>query len=424
MRRATAELSPVPPGRFDRPVVRRVVDVLLGLLLVAGALVPSSPPTGGYVFPDDVDIGTCIVAIVLAIVLAGRRRWPVAVLAVILITSVGMIALGYTMYGYMLALAVCVYEIAKRRARSATIGMSLLVIVALGIVVFLNTTGDDHFLRIVGLIAVIGFGAAAGDAVQSRRSYVGSLTERIRLAEESREQEAQRRVVEERLRIARELHDAAAHQIAVINLQAGAASAALDGNRAGDARAALGKIQSSAQSVLGEISTLLHVLRTDGRDDTLRPLRSLRDVAVLLTEFDHADLHVDLVAPSPLPVLSAATDIVAYKIIQEALTNAHKHSTDRHARVELTVAAADLGIRVSNNATDAPATGRRGHGIAGIRERVATVGGAVRVKTGPARFVLDVRIPLRPRIGDTADGLSPGMTTRQSDSESVDHASS
>lgn len=424
MRRATVESSTMPPGRFDRPVARRVVDVLLGLVLVAGALVPSSPPTGGYVFPDDVDIGTCAVAIVLAVVLAGRRRWPLAVFAVILVTSVTMVAFGHTMYGYVMALAVCVYEIAKLRARVVAIGATLLAILALGIVVFLNTTGDDHFLRIVGVIAVIGFGAAAGDAVQSRRSYVESLTERVRLAEESREQEAQRRVVEERLRIARELHDAAAHQIAVINLQAGAASAALGNDRAGDARAALGKIQFSAQSVLGEISTLLHVLRTDGSDDTLLPARGLRDVGALLAEFEHTGLHVETTQPAALPALSATADIVAYKVIQEALTNAHKHSTDRRVRLELTATDAHLGIRASNRVADRPAAGRPGHGIAGIRERVGTIDGDVRVEASPTRFVLDVRIPLPVQGRDTADGLPAETTTRQAEGGSVDNTSS
>lgn len=380
-------------GPLNSPVGRLVVDIGIGFILVAGSIVPNPPPPGGFVFPDDVNLATCAFAVGLAITLAWRRRWPIAVFVVTLGTSAVMMATGRSMYGFAVALAVTVYELARSQQRVVAIGAALISAGTMGVLVFVNAADEQQFLRLAGIVATIGFGAATGDAIQSRRSYVSSLTERVRLAEESREQEALRRVTEERLRIARELHDAAAHQIAVINLQAGAASVAFNDGRSTDTQEALSAIRSSAQRVLGDISSLLNLLRAEGQLESRTPMQGLRDIASLIADFERAGLHVTMASPTELPPLDETVDIVAYKVIQEALTNAHKHGSDNTAHLTVVMGEDTLQISVSNpvaHRTDSPGTG---HGIAGIRERIDTVSGEVLVQTPPGLFILNVRIP-------------------------------
>lgn len=374
--------------------IRWTSGILIGLVLIAGALAPSDPQPASYRLPEDADLVSCLVALCLAVLLCARYRWPLAVFTVVLATTLVMTATGHSLFAYILALAVAAYEIARTGKRSRAIIVSIVAVTLVGLTLLITAHHDRQLLTFLGFVATIGFGGALGDAIQSRDSSRRSWGARIRLVEESRELEAQRRVAEERLRIARELHDAAAHQIAVINLQAGAASAALTAGRTADSQRALAAIRDSAQNVLGDISELLHMLRTAPDDQRAREEYGLADLPALCSDFEATGMRVqfDAVVPDGVPT---AVAVVAYQVVQEALTNAFKHGSARRATVRLWTADGALHLSVTNPvAPGGPRTTPPGHGLIGMRERVLAVHGELYTGSDIDRFRVDAHLPL------------------------------
>lgn len=193
-----------------------------------------------------------------------------------------------------------------------------------------------------------------------------------------RAQAARRRADEERLRIARELHDVLAHSISVINVQAGVGLALLDSDPE-QARTALTTIKAASKEALGEVRQVLGTLRTPG-DAPRAPAPGLDRLPELVAQAADAGLTVDTVGePGRLP---PGMDLAAFRIVQEALTNVVRHSGSRHARVRIEHARRELRLRVDD---DGPATaadaGGSGNGLAGMRERAAALGGTI--EAGP-----------------------------------------
>ncbi|WP_432097804.1 sensor histidine kinase [Streptomyces sp. WAC 04229] len=193
-----------------------------------------------------------------------------------------------------------------------------------------------------------------------------------------RAQAAKRRADEERLRIARELHDVLAHSISVINVQAGVGLALLDSDPE-QARTALTTIKDQSKEALGEVRQVLDALRTPG-DAPRAPAPGLDRLPELVEQAASAGLTVEVEGESPR--LSPGTDLAAFRIVQEALTNVVRHSGSRHARVRLDRDGRTLRLRVDD---DGPAThadaGGSGNGLAGMRERAAALGGTI--EAGP-----------------------------------------
>nr|WP_237488752.1 histidine kinase [Microbacterium sp. TL13] len=253
---------------------------------------------------------------------------------------------------------------------------------------------DTRFLQIGLSVALAG---ALGDATRSRRAYVLAVIERARRAEQTREAEASRRVTEERLRIARDLHDAVAHQISVISLNAGVASSALE-TRPDRAREALATIRTASREVLGEIGSMLTVLRTpdEGGIREQPGLARLTDVveSVRVAGWDVVVRDERDAEPVPLGV-----DIVAYRVVQEGLTNALKHGTSRRVHVLLRRDGDALEVVVTNPLDHVPADPElppSGFGLVGLRERVDSVGGVLEAGPAPGGFRLAARLPLAP----------------------------
>lgn len=384
-------------SRPERSLGARIAsEAGLWILIILTSLVPDSLQPGQFTFPDDVDVVSLVAAWLMVIVLLLRRRRPLTVFIIVLALALSTAASGHQSMGTVIAVAVAVYQIARIGRRAAAIVAAITSIVLLG--TGLLAWNPELLARGISIVAVIGLATAVGDAIHSRRALVESITDRARRAEQTREQEARRRVIEERLRIARELHDAAAHQIAVINLQAGAGTAALRADRPDDAARALTSIQSSASNVLSEISALLVVLRSDDGlpEVSALPVRGLGDLPALVRSFENSGLQVTGSHVDVPPQLPGAVDVVAYKVIQEALTNAQKHGDRGAAQLEVSVVDTDLRIVVSNTVPDGtgPPTGAGGHGLTGIRERVSSVHGTIQITTEHPLFVLDVRLPL------------------------------
>jgi signal transduction histidine kinase len=253
-----------------------------------------------------------------------------------------------------------------------------------------------------GVLGWSGTAAAIGAVVRSQRAIIAAAEERAERAERTREEEAQRRVADERLRIARELHDVVAHHISVINVQAGVVRHLMDTDPE-QARAAIVLVRESSRAVLSELSAILGLLRTNEDLNPTQPAPSLGQAEELVASMRHAGMEAVwrlTGQPTPLPPL---IDLIAYRIIQESLTNAAKHGNG-DAEVSIEYEPRVVRIVVSNS-TKPVGTARpgRGHGVIGMRERVGSVGG--RIELGPTRdgrFVLTAELPLELPPGEVS----------------------
>jgi signal transduction histidine kinase len=276
-------------------------------------------------------------------------------------------------------------------------------------------TGDG-VLASLGLTIVVLLGFAIGEAVRNRLAYIAAIEERAIRAERSREDEAHRRVIEERLRIAHELHDVIAHHIALMNVQAGVAAHTLRNDPA-EAEQALGYVRDGGRTVLRELTMLLDVLRESG-DGVLptEPLPSIARLKDLVGSFTAAGLDVDW---EPYDgTLPDAVDLVAYRVVQESLTNVFKHAGAARVRVALRRAGDQLTVDVTDEggtpAADTSGAGT-GHGLLGMRERVAAVGGTF--QAGPLQhggFAVRAVLPLDAEGGTGGD---PGAVGGRPDAD-------
>ena len=237
-----------------------------------------------------------------------------------------------------------------------------------------------------------------GENVRTQRAYAAEMAARAEEAERRRDDEARRAVAEERLRLARELHDVTAHHVSVMAVQAEAGQALLpdDPERAAET---LDRIAGSAREALGDLRRMLGVLRNDGdgADGDRSPQPGLAALAELAGEMRLAGVPVSLrVEGDPVP-LASSVDVSAYRIVQEALTNVLRHAPGAGADVVVRYADDAVEIEVANDHRPNgrnPGRSGSGHGLLGMRERATLLGG--RLDAGPAdgdRFVVRARLP-------------------------------
>ena len=238
----------------------------------------------------------------------------------------------------------------------------------------------------------VGWAAAAwfwGDGVRTRRAYLAGLEERARYLEETREDEARRRVTHERLRIARDLHDVLAHSIASINVQAGSAVHVMD-RRPEQAREALVAIKTASQEALDELRATITPLREVEDDLPRAPAPSLTRLEPLLETAARAGLPVEVGVRGEPRVIPTAVDVAGFRIVQESLTNVVRHAGARRATVTLDYGPAYVDLEVTDDGQGGNGVnGEPGHGIAGMRERAEATGGFV--EAGP-RFAGGFRV--------------------------------
>ena len=338
-----------------------------------------------------------VLVAVASLVLAGRCRWPRAVLATSAAAVTVYSVLGYVNGAALLAPVVALYTLATRLSARRALGWGVLVtLVLMGATAAHNAfgpTGGGFFL-IPGLMAAAALG---GIAVASRRAYIASIQDRAHA-------DARRRIDEERLRIARELHDVVAHTMATINVQAGAAAHVLR-ERPEVAAEALATIKSVSKEGLRELRAILDVLRQADEADPTQPAPGTGQIPGLIGRAVRAGLETTLTvtgAPRPLP---ATVNLTAYRIVQESLTNTIRHAGPATATVTLTYADGEFLIEVADTGLggpaypgpgqgpEAPAGG--GHGMVGMRERASSVGGSLQAGPRPeGGFRVRARIPL------------------------------
>ena len=331
--------------------------------------------------------------LLVPLALIWRTRYPVAVLAVNVAAWV-VIDL-YTPADedpltLAITLAIAVYSVgAHTYGRRAAVGAALVAGMAL-----LATAVDWNQESVVDLLGNFTFFAAifggtwlAGRAIRGRRGR-----ERDLIVE--REEKARLAVQEERARIARELHDVVAHAISVIVLQARGARHAVD-TEPEDARDALDAIEVTATQALREMRRLLGMLREDDEAVALAPQPSLTHLDALVTRVRDAGLPVELRVEGEPRELAPGVDLSAYRIVQEALTNALKHAGRARAHVLVRYGDDVLELEVTDTGVGAQNGAGSGHGLAGMRERVAVFGG--RLESGPRSeggYAVRARLPL------------------------------
>ena len=337
-------------------------------------------------------------ALVHTLPLAARRRFPGAVLALGVASGLAVAALGLSPIVLGLAILVAVYSVAAYGTR--WVSLAGLAAAELGSVAVQLTPGRFQAPTVVSNALVIGAAWLLGHFVGVRRAYTARLEERTAELEQAREELARRAVTEERLRLARELHDVVAHAMSVIAVQSGV-GAHVASTQPEEAAKALSAIEVTSRAALEELRRLLGVLRQDSEPQgDLTPVPGLADLDSLLAEVAKAGLGVRLRVEGTPSQLPAGVDLSAYRIVQEALTNVVKHAGEARAQVtvgyrdqEVTVEVTDDGRGVGALAGDGRAG--VGHGLIGMRERVAAFGGDLEVGPRPGGgFRVAARLPL------------------------------
>jgi signal transduction histidine kinase len=227
------------------------------------------------------------------------------------------------------------------------------------------------------------------------RVVLGDRDRRLGLAERERDVAAREAVVEERARIARELHDAIAHNVSLMVVQAGAERRVLDSG-ASSTKEVLQTIEQVGRGALTEMRRLVGMLRS-GEADALAPQPSLADLPRLVAQVREAGLSVELTVEGDQRELPLGIELSAYRIVQEALTNALKHAGDANASVRVSYSSDQLELEIADDGAGAPApVAGGGHGLAGMRERVALYGGRLDAGRRAERgFTVRVVLPIR-----------------------------
>jgi signal transduction histidine kinase len=336
-----------------------------------------------------------------------RRRWPFLVVAT---ATAGAAAYLVTSRAQGLALAapmIALYTAADLTGRRKGLIFGwLAVVLMVGMHTMFRPGQPWLSSENLALIALGGLAVAAGDASRSRRAYIAEVEERARRVERDRDQETRRRVAEERLRIARDLHDVVGHQLALINVQAGVAAHVLE-DQPDQARQALAHVRQASRAALGELQDTIWLLRQPG-DPTAptEPTVGLWGLSDLIASFARSGLKIDQDVDGTACQLPPIADLTAYRVIQESLTNIRKHAGDASALVRLSYDPAALHIVVEDDGNGGRKSngGGTGHGIAGMRERVAAVGGHLDAGPRPdGGFRVSAVVPLRNGDRDRGD---------------------
>ncbi|CAA9237505.1 MAG: Two-component system sensor histidine kinase [uncultured Acidimicrobiales bacterium] len=324
--------------------------------------------------------------------LAFRRVAPVPVLVLLgLVTGIhgaSTVSDPTVFFGALVAL----YTAVSLSDRRTSVVLGAVTAVAVGLSVL--ASGDTPFATVALNYVVFGTAWILGDSVRTHRAYAAELEDRAASAERRRQEDANRAAAEERVRMARELHDVVAHHVSLIAVQSEAAQVLLpkDPGRAAEAVEA---IATTARQALTELRRLLGALREDGDGPaSVSPQPGDLAIGSLVDSVRDAGVPVSLTVRGNLRPLPDAVAVSAYRIVQESLTNVVKHAGPATAAVVVDYGADELVLEVTDDGRGRPGDGT-GHGLVGMRERVTLLGGQLRA--GPRReggFGVEARLPL------------------------------
>lgn len=370
------------------------MDAAIAALVLAGTVAMT---THQHSSADGGETVAVILAAVASLPLLAWRRAPVAVFVVALLGSAGLMALGYS-GGPPLGATVALYLMARGRDEARPWSRSLTGLVAALFAVHFGAYAAGHGGSLPVLDVLVGallwaLAWFAGDRTRLRRHELAQLRLRALHAERDAERDRRLAVAEERARIARDLHDSVAHAVNVVGVQAGAARLHLASDPARSSTA-LETIEEVARRTVAEIDQIVHGLRQPGDGaGALEPPPGLAALDELVAQHRAAGLSVRLTANGASRPLPAPVDRAAYRILQEALTNCARHG-DGDADVQVAFGARALELAVVNPAgTDAPPRPHGGHGLVGMHERAAMIGGELAVARRDGTFRVRALLP-------------------------------
>lgn len=417
----------------DHPLV---VDTLFALAIATFGVLTElfNPETEAADYIRDTDALSIVLVLVGTVPLALRRRFPLSVYLVICAVGTLYYVRGYGGGGPLIAILVGLYSVAAHSPRRDIWVLIGTVVAQVG-GTLLDPDADDPVVTTLMVAGMMGAAWVFGDNIRVRRAYVKAVEDRAEQLEREQDAQARRAVLEERSRIARELHDIVAHSMSVMVVQAGAARRTLDRDPA-RAVESMSHIESTGRDALAEMRRVVAVLRSDGdrdrerdrdRDhergdpvdlprgepfdrDALLPQPGLDELTTLVEQCREAGLPVELEVDGEVRSLPSGLELAVYRIVQEALTNTMRHAGPARAHVRLcfgedgvTVSVVDDGRGASATADSGPGSHgdgtdearHAGHGLAGMHERVGLYGG--RLTAGPRAgggFSVQAEIPL------------------------------
>jgi len=384
-------------GASELPVTGAVVLALLALIQVTGGAAgsgPAEPGLGGDL--GLVDEGPPAFALMLGLLatapLAFVRTHLVPVAVIVTLANALTLAAGFVpTVAATIALVVVLYLVARHRPHREW--LLLLLPFAVFLAVPLGAVGGNEG-AVAGLLTVTTVAGLVGSTARSRAETAARRESEEYLAGSLLEHAARG----ERARIARELHDVVAHHISMISIQAEAARLTTPGMPPEGAKR-LSAIGETAREALSEMRRLLGVLRQDAETlPTRAPQPGLDDLVDLVdgARVTAGGASTRLIVSGPVIPLEPGVELTAYRIVQEALTNSRRHAPGAAVDVELDYADTALHVRVRDNGPGMSPGGAAtdGHGLLGMRERAAMVGGLIRVESGSAGFLIEATLPL------------------------------
>jgi signal transduction histidine kinase len=381
-------------NRISRIASLSVAEAGLPVMVAAGFVV------GSAFLADARTLGPLGYGLLIAgaVALLVRRRHPVAALAGTVIPAFAYDLLNYPGGLCTIAVGVALYSVAD--AGHPRVGISAIVAVVGGFLGFGVVLGRGHVIDLITALWFAGWLVASlilGETARSRRAYLEEVEQRALEAERSREDEARRRAGEERIRIARELHDILAHRISMISVQSGVGAHLLDRDP-DQARRALLAVNQASKEALQELRATLGLLRQVDGPEPRSPAPGLAQLEGVMASTTAAGVEVRLDVSGQPRDLPTGVDLAAYRIIQESLTNVIRHARAATARIAIAYRRADVVIQVEDDGRGVAGqalSATDGNGLLGMRERAAALGGEL--EAGPLAaggFRVRARLPL------------------------------
>ncbi|MFJ8742523.1 histidine kinase [Embleya sp. NPDC127516] len=362
-----------------------------------------------------------VIVMLLSLGMALHRVRPLTATAMVVVGGLMQLVWDGTLTSANYAMLVALYTAAKSGPRwLSRIGLAMVLLGPAILLARFPESSDSSFRdNVIGfgfLVVLLAIAWVLGDSMRTRRAFYAELEERATRLEFERDQQAQIAAAAERARIARELHDVVAHNVSVMVVQADGAAYAIDSSP-DRAREALGTIAATGREALAEMRRLLGVLRSQAETDAYVPQPGVDQLGELVEQVRTTGLNVELRVEGVPVELPQSVALTAYRIVQEALTNTRKHAgPDATATVGVGYGEDGLEMEISDDGRGAAAPGDgMGHGLVGMRERVAMLGG--RLRTGPSvggGWSVSAMLPYsgRPDSSSVSSG-TPNRTTLQ-----------
>lgn len=419
------ESEPDDALSHPRVILRRLRQPTLGaaLLALAFALIGlvstlvRAVDTSVY-RPDDALLTVLVLAASLPIALV--RRWPLAALAVVMGAVVAQALIGYRPVDVGIWAAGVALFVTAAFGSGRDLVLGALVGAAGLIAIFLGMRGDIEWAAMAISWAAYSFTWTIAVIVRVYRAVATRAQSRAELFAADREARAREAVANERVRLARELHDSVGHALNVIVLHAGGARRVV-ATKPALAEEALGNIEEAGRQALGDIERMLGILRGPGEEESFQARAGLGQLDRLLGQVREAGLPVEVRVNGTPETLPTSLDLSAYRIVQEALTNTLKHAGKASSVVTMTWADDRLEIDVADDGpgpAGAPAAAGGGRGLVGIRERVLLFGGELLAGPRPeGGFGVWARLPYGTMTAQTAVSAAAPSVANETDDD-------